>query len=135
MSDEQQVDNSDSSANGGLDVSTRSARTMLCHAVNSGWPITDGVKGRTVQALLIGLQDAVRRNHARDIASITRTIATLNGQNQADQHLAIKHQADLEARDIELPDNAGNFTIRFPSRGPQSADAGDDDPDREADDG
>lgn len=116
-----------------IDVSTRSARGLLEKAVKNGWNIDQRKKDATVAALFSVLAKETKKGNTRYVASICRTIATLEGQNQADRHLQIKHQSSVEERDYELPDESATIRVAFPVRGPQSA--GDDDGDSDEGEG
>jgi len=136
MPDEQQHDEPISEGDGHFDVSTRGARAMLSQAVSNGWPIPNKAKAAAVNSLINMLAEANSKKQIRNVASIVRTLAVLNAQNQADVHLQTKHQVTVEERDYELPDESASIKVMFPTRGPQSAarPAAEPDDDRGADD-
>ena len=55
------------------------------------WPIDEKTKGRYLLALDAALGLAVKKNDQRAMVSCVRTLACLEGQNQADEHLMQKY--------------------------------------------
>lgn len=120
---------------GSLDLSKRSSWSLLRQAADNGWNIPTDYKDKAVKAVMLGLNEAIKKKSTRGINSAVRTLAALHGHDQAVTMQAIKIAADAEARDRDLPDESAAIKVMFPTRGPQSAGPAADDDDREAGDG
>lgn len=91
------------------------SKSLVMQAVKKGWPIPDNVKGDIVQSLLAALATATK---PREVASITKILASIESQNQSDRHLQVRtHQADeLKKSGDTSPDT---ITVNFPTSGPK----------------
>lgn len=82
---------------GNLDLSDERDRGTLRRAVDDGpkrrrWGgITDELKAKYVAALNVALRLALEHGDNRGIRGCVDTLAKLEGQNQADEHLADKN--------------------------------------------
>lgn len=83
---------------GSLDMADEKDRGLLRRAVaghvtkNKRWHgVDDGLKERATRALGIAIEIAVASQDARNIAGCVKTLAVLEGQNQADEHLEEKY--------------------------------------------
>jgi hypothetical protein len=81
---------------GSLDMTDERDRGILRRSVGGGhhkrWGgIDDTKKGRYVQALDVALRMALESGDHRNIRGCVETLAKLEGQNQADEHLAEKY--------------------------------------------
>lgn len=70
-----------------MNMNTRSDRRTLARAVSAGWQLTDEQVGRYARALDVALGHALKKGDQRAIISCVRTMATIVGQVQADEHL------------------------------------------------
>lgn len=70
-----------------MNMNTRSDRRTLRRAVSAGWQLTDEQVGRYARALDVALGHALKKGDQRAIVSCVRTMATIVGQVQADEHL------------------------------------------------
>ena len=81
---------------GALDMNDENDRNLIR---SRRWKISDGQRTRYVSALDAALGMAVRSGDHRAMNGIVRTMATLEGQNQADEHLAIRLASGAGAMD------------------------------------
>jgi hypothetical protein len=85
---------------GSLDMDAETDRALLRRSFNDSrgnfrprWGgIDDETKGQFVRSLKAALSMAIQRKDPRAINSCVKTLATLEGQNQSDEHMAIKHE-------------------------------------------
>ena len=96
---------------GNLDMRDPRDRRMLLLAVRRWRAIDDEMRVRHVRALDVALGMAVKAEDHRSIAGIVRTLMGLEGQNQQDEHLAIKLRLGIDLEDglrkIEWTEPAG----------------------------
>jgi hypothetical protein len=85
---------------GALDMASDKDRGALRRKLGDGaershrprWPgIDDETKARYVKALSIALSISLRKEDQRGINGCVKTLAMLEGQNQADEHTALKN--------------------------------------------
>lgn len=87
---------------GSLDMARHEDRRVLVRSVTDGavpgntkrrWGnIDDEMKERFVKALGAAMRMALEKSDHRAVASCVDTLSRLEGQNQADEHLAEKHR-------------------------------------------
>jgi len=70
-----------------LDMNTRSDRATVRRAISAGWHLTEEQVSRYSRALDVALGHAIKKGDSRAITSCVRTMATIVGQVQADEHL------------------------------------------------
>ena len=85
---------------GELDLADRGDRDFLRRAVSGGWGVTPEKMQRYSTALDAALGLALQAQDHRAVQSCVRTLATIVGQVQADQHMAV----NLAARAAGLND-------------------------------
>lgn len=72
-----------------LDVSVPADRVLVARAAKARWQIPDELK----TALVVKLgQIVVNSDDARDVNGAARTLVAMEGQNQADDHVASKNE-------------------------------------------
>lgn len=98
---------------GSLDLSTEADRKTLRRSIATANPehkvqrwggLDDNLRKQAVKAQAYALKLATERGSVREIDSCVRTLAMLEGQQQADEHLEIKLNSDN--------DNDRNSVIR-----------------------
>jgi len=67
---------------------TRAEAVMITRAINARWPIANDDKRRIKQKLMDALEVS---ETPRDVAAISKTLVAMEGQNQADDHVADKN--------------------------------------------
>jgi ferritin-like metal-binding protein YciE len=70
-----------------LNMNIRSDRATVRRAISAGWHLTEEQVGRYSRALDVALGHAIKKGDPRAITSCVRTMATIVGQVQADEHL------------------------------------------------
>ena len=95
---------------GALDMESEADRGTLRAAVNSQKPgsrvkrwggITDEKKQQYVQALDVALRLALEKRDQRGVNGCVKTLALLEGQNQADEHIEDKNKRLDEGKATE----------------------------------
>lgn|GEM_PF-5504545 len=75
----------------GLDMTDGRDRRDLRAAVSRGWGVTPAKQSRFMEALDRALEAAIADGNARDINSCVKTLVSIVGQVQADEHLDRKY--------------------------------------------
>jgi hypothetical protein len=79
----------------GLDMTDERDRGLVRRSFGGGhhkrWGVTDNDKADFVKALRVALRYALEKQDHRGIRGCVDTLAKLEGQNQADEHLAEKY--------------------------------------------
>lgn len=107
---------------GNLDMLEEKDRAIIRRAANttkrreSRWNISHELKSKAVQALDCAIQVLSERGDFSNVASCIKTLVAMEGQNQADDHLAEKHDRIDSGL---LTENAAPVSIRveFDQRG------------------
>lgn len=89
----------------------RRTATLLCRATR--WPITKNDRELVVRKLKDALAMATK---PRDIASLTKVLAQVESQNQADDHLADKN-ARLDSGQVTERIDHKDFNLSFDKMG------------------
>lgn len=103
------------SATGGLggpySDTDRRTRTLLCRAVR--WPTTSEQRKRILEKLEKAVGDA---ETPRDVAALARAFASIEAQNQADDHLLDKNDRIDSGQATEAHDHR-TYTLSFDRSG------------------
>lgn len=83
-----------------LDMTDGRDRRDLAAGLARGWPLEHDDLARYKKALDWALSEAVRQGRVREAASCVRTLVSIVGQVQADEHLDRKY-AEAEAGNAE----------------------------------
>ncbi len=76
---------------GTLDMANGLDRSRLRGTISRRWPLAEERKDQYVKALDVALRWALENKDQRAVNGCCRTLAAMEGQNQADDHLDIKY--------------------------------------------
>lgn len=79
-----------------LDMTDGRDRRDLRAAVSRGWGVTPAKQARFMEALDRALEAAIAEGNAREINSCVKTLVSIVGQVQADEHLDRKYAEAAE---------------------------------------
>jgi hypothetical protein len=113
---------SDNTKVGSLDMLEEKDRAIIRRAANttkrreSRWNISPELKTRAVQALDCAIQVLSDRGEFADVSSCIKTLVAMEGQNQADDHLADKNER-LDSGLLTENMAPVNIRVEFDQRG------------------
>jgi len=92
-----------------LDMSDGRDRAALRAGVSRGWGVTADKQRRFMEALDRALEAAIADGNARDINSCVKTLVSIVGQVQADEHLDRKYAEAAEGN----PDGVTRIVVEY----------------------